>query len=219
MEKVSLFLVGIVRVAIDQLGHHTAQRLDAERQRRHVEEQNVLHVALQHASLNGCANGDHLVRVDPLVGLATEQSPHGLLHLRHAGLPAHKHDLVDLGGREAGVLQRRLARFNRSLNEIVDHRLELGPVELDVEVLRTVLVGRDIGQIDIGLVRARELDLGLLCCVFEALEGETILAEVDALVLVELICQVVHDPRIEVLPTKECIAIGRLDLENAIADL
>ena len=153
------------------------------------------------------------------MGLATEQRPHGLLHLRHTGLPAHEHHLVDLGGRETGVLQRRLAGFDRSLNEIVDHRLELGAVELDVEVLRTVLVGRDVGQIDIGLVRTRELDLGFLRCVFEALEGETVLAEIDALVLVELIGEVVHDPRIEVLAAKECIAIGRLDLENAIADL
>src|SRR5262249_34339905 len=33
------------RVARDQRGHHAAQRLDAERQRRHVEQQHVLHVA------------------------------------------------------------------------------------------------------------------------------------------------------------------------------
>src|SRR5262245_3891474 len=33
-------------VALDELGHHTAKRLDAERQRRHVEQQHVLDVTL-----------------------------------------------------------------------------------------------------------------------------------------------------------------------------
>jgi hypothetical protein len=59
------------------------------------------------------------------MGLATEQRPHGLLHLRHTVLLTHEHHLVDLGGRD---LQRRLAEFDRSLNEIVDHHLELGAV-------------------------------------------------------------------------------------------
>ena len=43
-------------VALDQLGHDAAQRLDAERQRRHVEQQHVLDVALQHAGLDGGAD-------------------------------------------------------------------------------------------------------------------------------------------------------------------
>ena len=34
------------RVLLDELGHHAAERLDAERQRRHVEQQHVLDVAL-----------------------------------------------------------------------------------------------------------------------------------------------------------------------------
>ena len=105
------------------------------------------------------------------------------------------------------------------MNEIVDHRLELGAAELDVKMLRPVLIGGDVGQVDIGLVGARKLDLRLLGCVLEALQRETVLAEIDALVLAELIGQVVHDPRVEVFAAKERVAIGRLDLEHAVADL
>jgi hypothetical protein len=39
-------------VLLDQLGHHAAQRLDAQRQRGHVEQQHVLDVAFQHAALD-----------------------------------------------------------------------------------------------------------------------------------------------------------------------
>ena len=68
-------------VAVDQAREHAAQRLDAERQRRHVEQQHVLDVALEHAALDGGADGDHLVRVDALVGLLAEQLLDQLLHL------------------------------------------------------------------------------------------------------------------------------------------
>ena len=57
------------RVALDQLGHHAAPGLDAERQRGDVEEQDVLDVATQHAGLDGGADGDDLVGVDRLVRL------------------------------------------------------------------------------------------------------------------------------------------------------
>ena len=97
-------------VAVDQPGEHAAQRLDAERQRRHVEQQHVLDVALQHAALDGGADGHHLVRVDALVRLLAEQLFTISLHLRHARHAADQHDLVDLGGLEAGVLERRSAQ-------------------------------------------------------------------------------------------------------------
>ena len=37
------------RVAVDQLGEHSAQRFDAQRKRRHVQQQHVLYFAAQHA--------------------------------------------------------------------------------------------------------------------------------------------------------------------------
>ena len=49
-------------VALDQAREHAAQRLDAERQRRHVEQQHVLDVALEHAGLDGGADCNDLVR-------------------------------------------------------------------------------------------------------------------------------------------------------------
>ena len=61
-------------VALDELGHDAALGLDAERQRGDVEQEHVLHVAAQHAGLDGGADGDDFVGVDGLVGLFAGES-------------------------------------------------------------------------------------------------------------------------------------------------
>ena len=106
------------RVARDQDGHDAALRLDAERQRGHVQEQHVLDVALQDAGLDGRSGGNHLIGVDALVRLlAVEQLFHQVLDGRHAGLAADEHDLVDVGRRDLRVPDGLLDRFARPLDE------------------------------------------------------------------------------------------------------
>ena len=124
-------------VPVDQPCEHAAQRLDAERKRSHVEQQHVFHVALQHAGLNGGADGDHLVRVDALVRLLAEQLLHDFLYLRHAGHAADQNHFADLGSGETRILQRLPARLDGLLDEVVDQRLELGAGELHGQMLRT----------------------------------------------------------------------------------
>ena len=73
MEKISLLRVGIVVLRSISGGHHAAQRLDAQRQRGDVEQQDVLDVAAEHARLDRRADGHDLVRVDALVGLLADE--------------------------------------------------------------------------------------------------------------------------------------------------
>ena len=167
-------------VAVDQPREHAAQRLDAERQRRHVEQQDVLDLALEHAALDGGADGHDLVRVDALVRLLAEELLHHLLHLRHARHAADEHDLVDLGGLQAGILERLLARALGLLDQIVDQAFELGARELHRQMLRARCVCRDERQVDLGLRGRRQLDLGLLGGLLQALQGQLVLAQIDA---------------------------------------
>jgi hypothetical protein len=67
--------------------------------------------------------------------------------------------------------------------------------------------------------RGGELDLGLLGRLLQALQGQRVLAKVDALVLAELVGQVVDQAHVEVLAAEEGVAVGRLHLEHAVADL
>ncbi len=207
------------RVALDQAGEHAAQRLDAERKRRHVEQQDVLDVALQHARLDRRADRHHFVRVDALMRLLAEELFDDFLHLGHAGHAADQHDLVDLGRREFGVLQRLAARLDRALDQVVDQRLVFGPSELQREMLGAARVGGDVGQIDVGLGRRGQLDLRLFGRLLEALKGELVLGQVDALLLLELGREILDEPHVEVLAAEEGVAVGRLHLEHAVADL
>ena len=124
------------RVALDQLGHHAAQRLDAERQRGDVQQQDVLDLARQHAGLDRRADGHDLVRVDALVRLlAAEHLLDRLDDGRHARLAADEDDLVDVAGLEPGILERGLDRAARALDQVGDEVLELGARQRHDEVL------------------------------------------------------------------------------------
>ena len=59
-------------------------------------EKDVLHLALQHAGLDGGADGDDLVGVDALVGLLAGELLDELLDGRHARRAADEDDVVDV---------------------------------------------------------------------------------------------------------------------------
>ncbi len=208
------------RVALDQLGHDATERLDAERQRGHVEEQDVLDVAGQDAGLDRRADRHDLVRVDALVRLlAAEHLLDRLDDRRHAGHAADEDHLVDVGGLEAGVLERGLDRPLGLGHEIGHQVLELGPGERHHEVLGAGRVGGDVGQVDLGGCRGRQLDLRLLGGLLEALQGLLVLGQVDPLVLLVLGQQPVDDALVEVVTAEVRVAVGGLDLEDALAEL
>ena len=208
-------------VALDQAREHAAERLDAERERRHVEQQHVLDVALEHAGLDRRADGHHLVGVDALVRLLAEQLLDDLLHLRHARHAADQHHLADVRGLEAGVLQRLNARALGLLDQVVDQALELGARELHGQMQRRLRlrVHRDERQVDLGLLRGGELDLGLLGGFLEPLQGELVAPQIDLVLLLELAGQILDQAHVEVLAAEEGVAVGRLHLEHAVADL
>ena len=90
--------------------------------------------------------------------------------------------------------------------------------QLQRQVLGTRGVGGDEGQVDFGLRRARELDLGLFGRFLQALQRQLVLAQVDALLLLELVGEVIDEAHVEVFAAEEGVAIGRLHLEHAVAD-
>ena len=80
-------------------------------------------------------------------------------------------------------------------------------------------VDGDVGQVDLSRRRRRQLDLGLLGRLLEALERLLVLGQVDALVLLELGQQPVDDALVEVVAAQVGVTVGRLDLEHAVAQL
>src|SRR5262249_17113699 len=72
---------------------------------------------------------------------------------------------------------------------------------------------------DAGLRGRGQLDLRLLGRLLEALQRELVAAQIDTLLLLELVRQVVDQAPVEVLAAEERVAVGRLHLEHAVADL
>ena len=115
------------RVALDELGHDAALGLDTEAQGGDVDEQNVLALALQHAGLQGGADGDDLIRVDALVGLlAAGELLDELDDGGHAGRSTDEHDVRDVGDLDAGLLDDVVERLLGALEQVAGQLLELG---------------------------------------------------------------------------------------------
>ena len=207
-------------VALDQLGEDAALGLDAQRQRGHVQQQDVLDLALEHAGLQAGADGDDLVRVDALVRLlAAGQLLDQVDDGGHPGRAADQHDVVDVAELDPGVLDHLLERRLAPVEQVRGHLLELGPGQLGVQVQRALLGVGDVGQVDLRLGRAGQLDLGLLRGLPQPLQRHLVLGQVDAVAVLEVLDQPVHDPLVPVVAAEVVVAAGRLDLDDALADL
>ena len=207
------------RVAVDQAGKDAAKRLDAERQRGHVEKQDILDITGQDTGLNGGAGGNHLVRVHAPMRLCLEEFLHRIDDFRHAGHAADKDDLVNFGCLHTGIFQRRLTRLDGALHQRLDKLFQLGAGQLDIQVLRTGRIGSDEGKVHIRLHGRGQLNLGLFRSLLEALQGQLVLTEVDSLARLELVGKELDDFVIEILTAEEGVTIGRLHLEHTVADL
>ena len=118
-----------------------------------------------------------------------------------------------------GVVERLAHRRDDAVEQVGRELAELAAREARVEVLGARLVGRDERQVDLRLLRGRQLDLGLLGGLVEALQGHRVLRQVDRLVLLELAREPVDDRLVEVVAAEVVVTGGRLDLEDAVADL
>ena len=207
------------RVALYQFRHHAALGLDTEREGRHVEQEDVFHLALEDTGLDGSTDGHDLVGVDPLVRVFARKAAHELLDGGHAGGPADEDDMVDLLLGEPGVLHGLVERSAAGLHEVGRHLLELGPGQLPVQVLGAFAGGGNKREVDVGLLDGGELDLGLFSRLLQPLQRHPVLGKVHALGVLERLHEPVDHPLVPVVAAQVRIAAGGLDLENTFADL
>ena len=126
-------------IALDERRHDAAGRFDAERQWRHVEEQQVLHglglVAVEDGRLDGGAVGHRLVRIDRLVQFfAVEEVLQQFLDLGDARRAADQDDLLDGALVHFGVAQRLLHRLQSTAEQVDAQLLEARPRHRRVKV-------------------------------------------------------------------------------------
>ena len=120
---------------------------------------------------------------------------------------------------DAGVLDRALERHLGAVEQVLRHPLELGARQLGVQVQRAVGAGGDVGQVDRGGGRRRQLDLGLLGGLAQTLHRHLVGGQVDAVLAAEGLDQVVDDPLVPVVAAEVVVTGGRLDLDDALGEL
>ena len=172
-------------VAFDQASEVSTKRSDAKRERRDVEQQNIIFFLCKRRSLNRCTERNHFVRVHTLMRSLPEEFRHGVLHERHPGLATDQHDLIDIGYAEPSILHALFNALERSTDDVVNQAFERFAVELVVEMPRSLGVARNERQVDLRALANRQVALGLLCRVLEALKRHRIHAQINAFVRLE----------------------------------
>ena len=205
-------------VAVDDFRADAAERLNAERERGHVEQEHVLDLADEHAALNRCADGDAFVRVDALRRLFAEDLADCFLYRGDTGRPADENNLVDVAAREPCILHRFARRHHRTLDEVCREFFKFCTREREVEMLWSRGIRRDKRQVDIRLGHTREFDLCLLCRLDETLCAHLVLRKINAVDFLELLDHPVHNLLIEIVAAEVGIAVCCLDLEHAFAE-
>ncbi|RMX76855.1 hypothetical protein D0869_10348 [Hortaea werneckii] len=205
-------------VTLDQRGHDTTGSLDTERQRRNVEQQDLVGrlaggVARQDGGLYGGTVGNSLVGVDGLAWLlAVEEVGDQLLHLRNTGGTTDQDDLVDGGLVDLGVAEDTLDWLHGGTEEVLAKLLETGTgdggVEVDTLEERVNLNG--------GLSRRGQSPLRALTSSTQATESASIGGKVLLVFPLEFINEVVNKTVVEVLATKVSVTGSRLNLEDTL---
>eukprot|EP01137_Pigoraptor_chileana_P002365 Opistho-2@41109 len=206
-------------VAGNEAGKHSAHRLNAKREGSHIEQKHILDVSGHDTTLDGGAHSDGLIWVDGLRGLPSKQILHSLLHLGHARHAADKNDLLNVRPLQSRVLEALLARLDRPRNQGRGQLLITVAGELRVEMLGSRGIRGEVGKVDLGLHRRRQLNLGLLGGVAQALEGEGVLAHVNVRLLLEVVLELLEEEVVKVLASEEGVAVRRLHLKHTLLDL
>src|SRR6185436_5142477 len=206
-------------IPVDQLGKDTAECLDPQREGCDVEEEHVLHFALEYAALNGGADGNYFVGIDTTVRFFSEELLDRLNDSWRACHAAYENHFLDVACGDAGVGEGLLAGFDRPFDQVVNQLFKFRAGQFHHQVFRSIGIRGDEGQIDLRFLRRGEFDLGPFRRFFQTLEGHTVFSKIDALIFLEFIDQPIHDALVEVVTAEVGIAVGRLDFEDAIADL
>ena len=146
-----------------------------------------------------------------------EQALRLLLDERHARLAAHEDHLVHRG--ELRVVHALAARLARAVHEIHRELLELRLVQRGGQVLRARRVRRDERKRDVVGRGAGERALRLLGLLLQTLERHHVVAEVDAVLRLEVLDEPLHDGLVEVVAAEVRVAVRGLHLKDAVADV
>mmetsp|Transcript_28988 Transcript_28988/g.81655 ORF Transcript_28988/g.81655 Transcript_28988/m.81655 type:complete len:550 (-) Transcript_28988:41-1690(-) len=201
----------------DELGHHSSHSLNSQRQRGHVEQQDVgsllTTLTRQDASLDSSSICHSLIRVHTLAGLfAIKEVLEQLLHLGDAGGASHKHNLVNILLGQSRILHSLLDRAHGLLEEVIVELLETGAAER-LRQVNAIHQGLDL---NLHLMLVRQGTLGALSLTTELLLCTLVLADILLVLLLDKLNEVLHDALVEVLASQVGVTVGGQHLKDTL---
>ena len=204
-------------ISLDQLGSDSAQCLDGQAQRSNIQQQYVIDLTGQYAGLNGCTDCNALIRVDALERFLTGYSLYRSLYCRDTCGTTDQDNLVQVCRSNAGISHCLVHRLDGSVYQIGSELIESRSGQVHIQMQRTVSGYGDERQVNLCGLCAGQFLLCLLCGFLQSLQCHVVLSQVHAVLLLEGVCQEVHDLVIEVIAAQVCITVGCQYFENAVA--
>mmetsp|Transcript_24528 Transcript_24528/g.24124 ORF Transcript_24528/g.24124 Transcript_24528/m.24124 type:complete len:246 (-) Transcript_24528:641-1378(-) len=203
----------------DEHSHHASSSLNSQRERSHIQKEQVLHVGIsfssEDGSLDSCTVGHSLIRVDASVeSFPIEEVSQHLLDLGDPSGASHQHHFMDLALGQARVLEDVLHGGHALPEEVHVEFLELGPRDVGVVVFS---LSQGLA-LDGSLMGGREDSLGLLALGPESPGGPLVLGDVNASLLLELSNAELHQPVIKVLSSQMGVTVGSFHLKDSLLD-
>jgi hypothetical protein len=232
--KCSVALAGMVELR--WIGDYAAEGFDAEGERGDVEEEEVVGggvvLAGEDLGLDGGAKGDDLVGVELGVELLVaggeiEEFGDERAHCGDAGRAADHDDFVDVGGREAGVLQGLLYRDSGAGDHRRDELLELRAGDLAQVFVWFVIPGGDLRfartggnlQLNPRTLVGTQRDLGFDHSFAQLLNDLGVLCDVETEIALDVIQRDGGEQVVDVVSAQMRIAARTDDLEDALVQL
>ena len=168
--------------------------------------------------MNGRTDSHHFIGIDAFMRLfPIGQLAHQILDHRHTSRPTYQNDLVQIAGTHIRIFKCRFERDFAAVEQVFGHLLEFGASELQLQMFGAAGVSRDIRQVDFGLHDGRKFDLGFFRRFAQTLERLAVIAQVDALILLELVGRPVDDLLVPVIAAQVRVTVGGFDLDHALA--
>merc|ERR1719231_1182873 len=203
----------------DELGHDTANSLDALRKRGHIKEEKfrggLAALTGQNTSLDGSSVSNSFVGIDALGWLlAAKVVLDKTLNLGNTGGSTNENNLVDLTLLDISILEDLGDGAKSLLEKIGVELLETGTGE----GLREIVSLGEVLDLEASLVLGREGTLDTLDLLVELLEGALVTADDDTRLLLHHLDEVLHDTLVEILASEVGVSIGGKHLEDAIVN-
>lgn len=206
-------------VELDKEGEKEEKSLNEERKRGKVEKKKVIEVEMKKEEMDRRENGKELIRVKEIVRLIEEEGIKELMNIGNEGNEEEKKKLVNLERIEEGIIERRIERIESEMKEIIEKDLKIGERKIDRKMIRESMVRSDERKVDLGMMRGRKLDIGILGRLIEEMKGKIVVIKVDENLIIEIGKKILEKKNIEVLKEKESVEIGGIKLKKEVEDL